>query len=239
VVRACLYDPDLAEVYESFARHWGFVALPSRPRHPQEQGVQERSGGYVKHNALKGRRFESLEEVNEFLRRWNRQIAQQRIHGSTRRQVLAHFLEVERPALQPLAEERFALFEVGTRAVHPDGYIEVEGGFYTAPHHLVGQRVRVRWDERLLRIYHRGEVVRVHIKTVDAGQLHDRPGGPAGPQAGSPGGLPGGAAGPRRTGRRQRPGLGPGRHRGARRALLPTSPGHALAHSPPPPRARR
>lgn len=175
VVRACLYDPDLSEVYESFARHWGFVALPSRPRHPQEQGVQERSGGYVKHNALKGRRFQSLEEVNEFLRRWNRQIAQQRIHGSTRRQVLAHFLEVERPALQPLAEERFALFEVGSRAVHPDGYIEVEGGFYTAPHHLVGQRVRVRWDERLLRIYHRGEVLRVHLKQSTPGSYTTNP----------------------------------------------------------------
>ncbi len=175
VVRACLYDPDLSEVYEAFARHWGFVALPSRPRHPQEQGVQDRSGGYVKHNALKGRRFQSLEETNGFLQRWNRQIAQQRIHGSTRRQVLAHFLEVERPALQPLAEERFQLFQVGSRAVHPDGYIEVEGAFYTAPHHLVGQRVRVRWDERLLRIYHQGQEVRVHLKQSKPGTYTTNP----------------------------------------------------------------
>jgi len=175
VVRACLYDPELSEVYEAFARHWGFVALPSRPRHPQEQGVQERSGGYVKHNALKGRRFQSLEEMNEFLSRWNRRIAQLRIHGSTRRQVLTHFLEVERPALQPVAEERFQLFEVGTRVVHPDGYVEVEAAFYTAPHHLVGQRVRVRWDERLLRIYHQGQEVRVHLKQSTPGAYLTNP----------------------------------------------------------------
>jgi transposase len=164
VVRACLYDPDLSEVYEAFARHWGFVALPSRPRHPQEQGVQERSGGYVKNNALKGRRFESLEELNRHLVQWNRTVAQLRIHGTTRRQVLAHFLEVEKPALQPLPVERFELFQVGTRTVHMDGYVEVDGAFYTAPAHLIGQRVRVRWDERLVRIYHQGQAVRVHLK---------------------------------------------------------------------------
>lgn len=169
VVRACLYDPDLSERYEAFAGHWGFVALPSRPHHPQEQGVEERSGGYVKSNALKGRRFQRLDEMNAYLRRWNRQIAALRIHGSTRRQVLSHFLEVERPALQPLPPAPFALFELGTRVVHPDGYVEVDGAYYTAPHHLVGQRVKVRWDEHLVRIYHAGAEVRVHAKQVHPG----------------------------------------------------------------------
>lgn len=164
VVRACLYDPDLSEVYEAFARHWGFVPLPSRPRHPQEQGVQENAGGYVKSNALKGRRFESLEEQNRHLVQWNRTVAQLRIHGTTRRQVQTHFLEVEKPALQPLPAERFELFQVGTRTVHMDGYVEVDAAFYTAPAHLLGQQVRVRWDERLVRIYHQGRAVRVHLK---------------------------------------------------------------------------
>jgi transposase len=68
VTRACLFDPDLNELYEAFAEHWGFIPLPSTPRHPQEQGVQERSGGYVNDNALKGRSFESLDEMNEHLR---------------------------------------------------------------------------------------------------------------------------------------------------------------------------
>ncbi|MBO0684731.1 MAG: IS21 family transposase [Candidatus Dormibacteraeota bacterium] len=164
VTRACFYDPDLNEQYEAFAEHWGFIPLPSRPRHPQEQGIQERSGGYVNDNALKGRSFESLDDLNKFLRGWNRRVAQQRIHGSTRRQVLAHFLEVEQPALRPLPGERFQLFETGRRRVHFDGYVEVDSSYYTAPDHLVGQWVRVRWDERLVRIHHEGQLVRVHAK---------------------------------------------------------------------------
>jgi transposase len=58
----------VSEVYAAFARHWGFVPLPSRPRHPQENGVAERSGGYVKGNALKDR-FDSLEALGAHLER--------------------------------------------------------------------------------------------------------------------------------------------------------------------------
>jgi len=133
VVRACLYDPEISELYLAFARHWGFVPLPSRPHHPQEQGITERSGGYLKDNALKGQRFDSLEELAAYLERWNRTVAQVRIHGTTRQQVYAHFLAVERPALQPLADRCFDLFEVGTRTVHPDGHVQVEVGLLLGP----------------------------------------------------------------------------------------------------------
>jgi hypothetical protein len=164
VVRACLYDPDISELYAAFARHWGFVPLPSRPRHPEEQGITERGGGYVKGNALKGRQFDSLEELDSYLKRWNRTVARLRIHGTTRKQVYAHFLEIEKPALQALPESPFSLFEVGTRIVHPDGHVQVEGAFYSVPHTLVGEAVRVQWDDYLVRIYGHGKGVAVHSR---------------------------------------------------------------------------
>jgi len=164
VARACLYDPDISELYAAFARHWGFVPLPSRPRHPQEQGVTERGGGYLKDNALKGRKFDSLEELDTFLKRWNRTIARVRIHGTTRKQVYTHFLEVEKPALKPLPSDIFSLFEVGTRTVHLDGYVEVARAFYSVPDRLLGEDVRVYWDNRLVRIYHNGQCVGVYTR---------------------------------------------------------------------------
>jgi transposase len=164
IVRACLYDPDVSELYAALARHYGFVPLPSRPRHPQENGIEERSGGYVKDNALKGKHFNSLDELNDYLARWNRTIARLRIHGTTRKQVYTHFIEVEKPLLKPLPSERFALFEMGTRTVHPDGHIQVEGAYYSVPHILVGQEVKVQWDEHLVRVYARGRSVAVHSR---------------------------------------------------------------------------
>ena len=86
VVRACLYDPEVSELYYTgFARHWKFVPLPSRPRYPREQGIAERGGGYVKDNALKGRRFDGLEELDSHPKRWNRTVARLRIHGIIRK----------------------------------------------------------------------------------------------------------------------------------------------------------
>jgi transposase len=162
VVRACLYDPDSNEVYLAFAKHWGFTPLPTQPRHPQENGKQERSGGYVKDNALKGRRFDSLDEQNAWLRHWNRTVGRLRIHGTTRRQVWTHFLESEQRALRPLAAESFPLFSAGERTVHADGHVEIAGAFYPVPLALLGRRVRVQWDARLVRVFHADTLAAVH-----------------------------------------------------------------------------
>lgn len=173
VVRACLYDPDVSELYSAFARHWGFVPLPSRPYHPEENGIEERSGGYVKSNALKGKRFDSIDELADHLKKWNRNVAQLRIHGTTRKQVITHFLEVEKPALKPVAAERFSLFEVGSRVVHNDGHVEVAAAFYSVPHALVGRHVRVHWDANLVRVYADDAAVAVHLRK-DAGTWSTR-----------------------------------------------------------------
>jgi transposase len=164
VARACLYDPDISELYAAFAKHWGFIPLPCRPHHPQEEGVVERGGNYLKDNALKGRRFDSLEQLDTFLKHWNRTIARVRIHGRTRKQVYTHFLEVENPALKPLPAERFSFFKVSTRIVHPDGYVEVDYAYYAVPDRLLGEEVRVHWDERLVKIYYQERCVGVYTK---------------------------------------------------------------------------
>jgi len=164
VVRACFYDPDIHPVWTAFAKHWDFTPLPILPKNPKENGKQERSGGYVKSNALKGRRFSSLEEINAFLRRWNRTIARVRIHGTTRRQVFTHYEETDKKALKPLATSPFPFFRRGTRTVHPDGHVEVDGAFYPAPPHLVSQDVEVRFDRHLVRIFIGETPVAVHAR---------------------------------------------------------------------------
>ena len=175
VVRACLYDPETNVVYAAFAEHWGFTPLPTRPRNPKENGKQERSGGYVKSNALKGRRFNSLEEQNAFLRRWNRTIARLRIHGTTKKQVWAHYLETDKPALRPLKTEAFPLFECGQRIVFTDGHVEVKGSYYPAPTYLLGEKIQVRWDQHMVRLFHHDELVAAHCR-VPRGRFAHRAG---------------------------------------------------------------
>lgn len=147
------FDPELNPKIVEFARHYGFVFMPTRPYMPRHKGKVESGIKYVKNNALKGRHFASITEHNEFLTRWERQVADTRIHGTTRQQVGRHFREVEQPALLPLREERFPFYHEGRRKVNRDGHIEVDRAYYSVPPEYLGYEVWVRWDSRLVRIY--------------------------------------------------------------------------------------
>jgi transposase len=159
------YDPELNPKLLDFARHYGFVALPARPRVPRHKGKVEAGIKYVKDNALKGRAFSSLAEQNQFLARWERTVADTRIHGTTRKQVAKVFQEVERPALQHLPSEPFPVFHEGERKVNRDGHVEVARAYYSVPPEYLGRTVWARWDARLVRLYNeRFEQIAVHLR---------------------------------------------------------------------------
>jgi transposase len=145
-----IYDPEINALYAAVLAHYGSVAVPCRPYAPDLKGKVESSIGYVQ-GALKGKRFESIEEQNAFLIRWNERWAATRIHGTTKRQVRAMFDE-ERPFLLPLPPTRFEYFRIGERTVHFDGFIEVDGAYYHAPPHYVGTRVAVHIGRLWIRI---------------------------------------------------------------------------------------
>lgn len=153
VAKADWFDPELNPKIEAFAQHYGTVILPTKPRTPRHKGKVERSVDYVQENALKGRSFPCLEDENRFLLDWEQNVADTRIHGTTRRQVQALFVQAEKPALLPLPAERFANFREAQRTVHRDGHIEVDKAYYSVPPEYLGRRVWARWDGRLVRMF--------------------------------------------------------------------------------------
>jgi transposase len=100
------FDPELTPKVAAFARHYGTVILPTRPRKPQHKGKIEAGIKYVQNNGLKGRTFKSLAEENQHLAHWEQQIADTRIHGTTKRQVGKLFAEVERPGSPAQSQSR-------------------------------------------------------------------------------------------------------------------------------------
>ncbi len=159
------FDPELNPKLRSFAQHYGVAVLPTKPRMPRHKGKIESGVGYVKGNALKGHVFTSLEEENRHLLAWESNVADLRIHGTTRRQVAKMFLEVERPALRPLPLERFPFFHEGRRWVNRDGHVEVARAYYSVPPEYLGRHVWVRWDGRVVRVFnHQFESIAVHVQ---------------------------------------------------------------------------
>ena len=145
-----VYDPTLNPLYRDVLAHYGVVALPCRVGDPDRKGKVESAIGHTQ-AALKGLRFESLEEAQAYLDRWEARWADTRIHGTTKRQVAAMFTE-EQPHLRPLPLEPFRYYHYGTRTVHLDGCVEVAGAYYAPPPGWLGRAVAVQWDDRHVRL---------------------------------------------------------------------------------------
>ena len=160
-----LYDPTLNPLYRDVLAHYGVVALPCRIQDPDRKGKVERGVGHAKNTPLKGKRFESLEEAQAYLDRWETSCADTRIHGTTKRQVAAMFAE-EKPFLLPLPLEPFRYYQHGQRVVHLDGCVEVEAAYYGLPPGWIGRLVRVQWDELYVRILdpNNGLLLREHVR---------------------------------------------------------------------------
>ena len=181
VIQADWFDPQLNPKLEEFARHYGTVILPTKPAMPRHKGKVEAGIKYAQNNAVKGRSFASLAAQNLFLSEWEKNVADTRIHGTTRQQVGRLFEMVERPALQPLPASLFPVFEEAPRTVHRDGYVEFKRAYYSVPPEYVGRQVWVRQESRLLRIYNtRREQIALHALaepgkfTTDPEHLHSR-----------------------------------------------------------------
>lgn len=109
----------------------------------QTKGKVESGVKYVKRNALAGRRFRDLEELNAYLLEWCLGVADERIHGTTHEKPSARFARAERlisvAARSPAPRER-----VESRGVPRDSYVAVEANRYPVPLEWAGQTVEVR-----------------------------------------------------------------------------------------------
>ncbi|MEE9391858.1 MAG: IS21 family transposase [Planctomycetota bacterium] len=150
VIKPEFVDPTINPLYRDLLTHYGAIALPARVRHPNRKGKVE-SAVKSGQDKLRGLRFETLEEAQAYLDRWETNWADTRIHGTTKRQVSAMFAD-EKPTLVPLPLEPFAYYEFGKRVVHLDGCVEVQRAFYGTPPGWVGRDVHVQWDGRRVRI---------------------------------------------------------------------------------------
>src|SRR6187551_3572642 len=165
VLTTDIYDPALNPLYRDVLAHYGVVALPCRVGDPDRKGKVEAGVGHAKKTPLRGLRFESLDEAQAYLDRWEAHWADTRVHGTTKRQVAAMFAE-EQPALGPLPLEPFRYYRFGVRTVHLDGCVEVEAAYYGTPPGWIGRRVDVQWNALFVRLLDpkTGQLLREHVR---------------------------------------------------------------------------
>jgi transposase len=164
------HDPVSREVVlhprlHAFAKHWRFRVRACAPYRARTKGKDERGVGYVKSNAIAGRRFASWSEMEAHLETWTREVADVRVHGTTGEAPMERFARDEAAALRPLAgTPPFISARDLLRRVGADCAIEVDGNAYSVPWRLIGERVRVTVGGGSVRVLHAGREVAVHTE---------------------------------------------------------------------------
>lgn len=162
------HDPVSREVVlhprlHAFSRHWGFRVRACAPYRARTKGKDESGVGYVKKNAIAGRRFASWAEMEGHLAGWTRDIADQRRHGTTGEPPAERFAREEASALKPLAGiPPFTTARDLLRRVGSECTVEIDGNAYSVPWRLIGERVRVTVGSGTVRVVHGGREVAVH-----------------------------------------------------------------------------
>jgi transposase len=152
--------------FEAFCRDRGLTARACRPRRARTKGKIENGVGYVKHNALAGRSFDSFAELERHLATWQDTVADQRIHGTTRERPALRFERDERAVLRPLPSRPLPTRTRRLkRRVSTDCFVDIDTIRYSVPYRHVRETVEVVVKEEEVEVWLRGTCIAKHARS--------------------------------------------------------------------------
>lgn len=166
-------EPRLNEAFVEYAQARGFVIDPARVRSPQDKPRVERVVPFVRNSFFAGETFIDLADAQRRVEVWCRERAGMRIHGTTQLRPAEHFGLEERPVLAPAPSSPYDVPIYAAAKVHRDHHIEVAKALYSIPGNLIGTRVDVRADRSLVRVFSRGQLIKVHPRQAPGGRSTD------------------------------------------------------------------
>jgi Mu transposase-like protein len=173
VVAADPLQPRFNQAFAEYAQDRGFLVDPARVRRPQDKPRVERAVAYVRGSWFAGETFVDLADARARAEAWCRTVAGQRLHGTTAVRPAQHFALVEAPQLRPAPGWLYDLPVYARAKVHRDHHVEIAKALYSVPGALIGARVDVRADGQLVKIFHRGVLVKTHPRQPAGGRSTD------------------------------------------------------------------
>lgn len=162
IARADPLNPTFTTGWLDYAQSRGFGTDPARVRSPKDKPRVERVVQYVRGNFFAGEQFADLADAQRRAEVWCATTAGLRVHGTTAQRPAELFAEAEQAKLLPVPSAGYDVPVFATPKVARDLHIEVARSLYSVPAELIGQRVEVRADSALVKVFSRGQLVKTH-----------------------------------------------------------------------------
>lgn len=173
VIEADRLEPRWNREWLEYAQARGITADAARVRSPQDKGRVEAGVKFTQRSFFDGEEFLDIADAQRRADDWCRVRAGLRVHGTTRQQPALVFADKEHPVLLPAPAEPYRIPHWADVKVQRDFHVRAQNAFYSVPHALIGQRVTVRADDALVKVYHRGQVVKTHPRQEPGGRSSD------------------------------------------------------------------
>jgi len=156
------------EKFHQFALQYEFLPFVCEGYDPESKGKVERSIRYIKEDFLYGDFFSNIESVRKTSLVWLNEVANIRIHSTTRRQPCEMFLE-EKPLLNT---RYYTKNEANRRLADKTGLISFQGNKYSVPSSYQRKEVLVEQTENvlLIRDFETGKEIAKHTLSSGKGQ---------------------------------------------------------------------
>jgi hypothetical protein len=166
-------SPRFNQAFVEYAQTRGFVIDPARVRTPTDKPRVERAVPFVRQSFWAGETFASLADAQRRAEEWCRGRAGMRIHGTIQCRPGELFALEEQPRLLPAPAGPYDVPVYVSAKVHRDHHIEVGKALYSVPGNLIGERVEVRADRQLVRVWFRGQPIKTHPRARPGGRVTD------------------------------------------------------------------
>jgi transposase len=136
----------------AFCVHYGFKPLTTPAYAPWAKGKVERPIQYVRQRFWLGYEYYNLKETNKNILEWLKQVAEERVHGTTHEKVRLRF-EKEQGSLGSLPRSEYDISEKLWRKVYKDCQLSFDGNKYIVPHEYAGKQVLLKVKDGQVRIF--------------------------------------------------------------------------------------
>jgi hypothetical protein len=148
-------------VFWNFARYYGVIPRLCRPYRARTKGKVESGIKYVKRGFILGRQGTDLEDWTGQAHTWIREVADQRIHGTTHERPAARFAEERLRARD--GRPPFQLQTALVRTVARDCCVTVDTNRYSVPAAFIGRQVEIQCGPQdTLHVYAQGQLIATH-----------------------------------------------------------------------------